>query len=116
MGSFELNHHGIKDLSGNVWEWCHDRWDADAYRRRWDGITVSEALELSELYGDRSEDLRRVLRGGSWDYSADYCRSAFRVRLRAGYRVGSLGFRVCLVRSPFPTSASYQQKNAEREQ
>ena len=39
-GSFSPNHHGLFDLSGNVWEWCEDRYKPD------------------EVY--------RVMRGGSW--------------------------------------------------
>jgi formylglycine-generating enzyme required for sulfatase activity len=36
----------------------------------------------------------RVVRGGSWDFDARYCRSAMRVSLRPAYRDFYLGFRL----------------------
>lgn len=30
VGSFKLEHNGIKDLSGNVWEWCEDKYDVSS--------------------------------------------------------------------------------------
>ena len=100
------NKFDLSDMHGNVWEWCLDRWDGAAYRRRWDGITAAETYELDEQYGDRSEYSRRVLRGGSYGRTADWCRSAFRFRYRAGDRFRFIGFRVCLVRSPLSSSDS----------
>ncbi|MEO0653031.1 MAG: hypothetical protein AAFZ65_20315, partial [Planctomycetota bacterium] len=42
----------------------------------------------------------RVVRGGSWGYSAWYCRSATRVGWWPGSRYWLLGFRVCLLPGP----------------
>jgi formylglycine-generating enzyme required for sulfatase activity len=50
---------------------------------------------------ERSGDAQRVLRGGSWFDSAAVCRSAIRIRVRAGGRDGINGFRVALVPGPF---------------
>ncbi|MCP4211688.1 MAG: SUMF1/EgtB/PvdO family nonheme iron enzyme, partial [Halieaceae bacterium] len=36
----------------------------------------------------------RVIRGGSWYYTAGHCRSAFRGRSSPSYRSDDLGFRV----------------------
>ena len=70
VGSFELNHHGIKDLSGNVWEWCHDWYD--------EGKTD------------------RVLRGGSWhSFEEDTLRSSCRFLLAD--RCDHVGFRLVVV-------------------
>ncbi len=38
----------------------------------------------------------RVIRGGSWVNTADYCRSATRFGGKLSYSVNGLGFRVCL--------------------
>ena len=100
------NRFDLSDMHGNVWEWCLDRWDAAAYRRRWDGITAAETYELGEQYGDRSEDPSRVLRGGSDGITANRCRSAFRYWNWAGFRFRNYGVRVCLVRSPLSSSDS----------
>ena len=41
---------------------------------------------------------RRVRRGGSWGYSAQGCRSAYRSCNTPSFRDGNLGFRVVAVR------------------
>ena len=40
-------------------------------------------------------DSRRVLRGGSWNLTADFARAANRNRRSPGYRDSLLGFRLC---------------------
>ncbi|MGZ3607328.1 MAG: formylglycine-generating enzyme family protein, partial [Syntrophales bacterium] len=62
-----------------------------------------------DWYGDYSSDSvtdptgpssgsYRVNRGGSWNYSANLCRSAYRNNIRPDYMDYGLGFR--LVRTP----------------
>ena len=46
-----------------------------------------------ELKHEFKQDPNRVYRGGSWFYSADYARAAFRDRLYPGSRDGLLGLR-----------------------
>jgi len=96
------NPWGLFDMHGNVWEWCQDRWDEHAYRRRWDGISSLETFELNEQYGDRNTEgnglgERRTQRGGSYSYPAWWCRAACRYRGRAGDSYRNCGLRVCLV-------------------
>ncbi|OKH26216.1 serine/threonine protein kinase [Hydrococcus rivularis NIES-593] len=68
VGSFPPNAFGLYDMHGNVWEWCSDRWH-DNY----EGAPVDGSAWLSE-----SEDAYRLLRGGSWDFYPECCRSASR--------------------------------------
>ncbi len=89
----EPNRWGLGDMHGNVWEWCLDLWDEDAYRKN-----TGVVFEIPEfpLVGTGERGFR-VYRGGSWYITAVGCRSAIRVGNPPGYRDGNLGFRVCLV-------------------
>ena len=71
-------------MHGNVLEWCGD----------WDSDYPEETVVDDPLGADVGSD--RVSRGGSWDYSAGYCRSAFRLRFVPSARFIILGFRVAL--------------------
>jgi formylglycine-generating enzyme required for sulfatase activity len=97
LGRKGSNAYGLYDMHGNVWEWCMDRWDESAYRRRVDGMTAEETFQLTQQHG--REELR-VLRGGSWCLTAVYCRAAYRNRVRAVISLWLSGLRACLVPSP----------------
>lgn len=83
VGSFQPNAFGLYDMHGNLWEWCED-WYHDSYN--------GAPADGSAWLGGGGQ--YRVLRGGSWDYNANYLRSAYRDRNVPDYRNISLGFRV----------------------
>ena len=83
VGRFRANDFGLFDLHGNVYEWCSD-WYAEDY--------YGSSLK-SDPPGPPTGSLR-VNRGGSWYFSARYCRSAYRNRGTPSLRRSSLGFRV----------------------
>ncbi|MCB0376149.1 MAG: formylglycine-generating enzyme family protein, partial [Sinomicrobium sp.] len=84
VGQKEPNSLGIYDMSGNVWEWCQDKWHDSYNGAPVDGNAWEEGKDGSD----------RVLRGGGWSGYARNCRSARRDRLRPEYRYGSVGFRL----------------------
>ncbi|MEN0050184.1 MAG: formylglycine-generating enzyme family protein [Bacteroidota bacterium] len=78
------NELGLHNMSGNVWEWCEDRWHEDFENAPQDGSAWSEG-----------ESSTRVCRGGSWIYNFDYyCRVAYRNYYFSDFRDNVIGFRV----------------------
>ena len=77
------NAFGLYDMHGNVWEWCHDYWQEDYYKRS------PEKDPTGPASGDR-----RVCRGGTWGVYFPESRSAFRAGTDAFTRKHSMGFRL----------------------
>jgi formylglycine-generating enzyme required for sulfatase activity len=85
--------YGAADMAGNVWEWTQSLWGKDLSRldfkypyRPDDGRENLEA----------GDDVRRVLRGGSWDDFRRSARCAFRNWNLPGSWYNNIGFRVIL--------------------
>jgi formylglycine-generating enzyme len=98
VGLKSPNFLGIHDMSGNVFEWCHDVYgDYEAV------IEQSEKdAETGALLNPTgvAEGSNRVVRGGPWNDTARYCRSAFRYDSAPSYRSFLIGFRlVCVLPS-----------------
>ncbi|MBF8185324.1 SUMF1/EgtB/PvdO family nonheme iron enzyme [Nonomuraea sp. K274] len=91
VGSFPLGRgpFGCMDQAGNVWEWCLDVWDPDAYSARLDQVTVDPVVST----GNAS---MRVLRGGNWWFTIEGLDAAYRFRNPVDNRNDDIGFRVAL--------------------
>jgi formylglycine-generating enzyme required for sulfatase activity len=85
VGSYLPNAWGLFDMHGNVYQWCKDWYNKDYYHN------CPRTDPCNETKADK-----RVLRGGSWSFSAGYCRSASRLWGAPGLRGRLVGFRFVL--------------------
>lgn len=83
--SYRANGHGLYNMTGNVWEWCWDRFDPEYYR----------ASPIENPTGPTQGE-RRAMRGGSYLCHASYC-NRYRTDARSSNAPDSattnLGFR-----------------------
>jgi len=87
VGRKASNGLGIHDMSGNVWEWCEDVYDSNAYSKHG---RKNPVVSSGGSY--------RVGRGGGWSSGPGDVRCAYRNRGAPGFRNGGVGFR--LLRTP----------------
>jgi len=83
VGSFPANDWGFYDMTGNVWEWTQDWYQADYY----------EDSPETDPAGPSTGD-EKVLRGCSWYNKPDVCFHATRDRYAPDVRLYYNGFRV----------------------
>lgn len=70
------SHYGLMDMSGNVLEWCLNKWE-----------------HPNDIY-----EIGLVIRGGFWGSRSGNCRSSSRSFRHPHNRFNFLGFRLCCVR------------------
>ena len=83
ISTFASTGWGVYDISGNVWEWCQDRYQ-------------SGFKELPDNGRPNRNGVGRVVRGGSWRRGIDLARVSARSWFEEDYRGDDLGFRCAL--------------------
>ncbi len=101
VGSYPANSWGVRDMHGNVWEWCQDLYldtAYTAYKAPSYGRPIPRAIDPlnTETFNDDGD--WRVIRSGSWFTSPLYCRSAIKSYYGSDDAAAYIGFRV--VRDP----------------
>jgi hypothetical protein len=89
VGSLPANEWGLREMHGNVWEWCEDHWHPSYEGAPDDGSAWLDAHPDGAAL--------RVLRGGSWINVARDVRSAYRYGSDPTDRSGDIGFRCARV-------------------
>ncbi|GHT49133.1 hypothetical protein AGMMS49982_01900 [Bacteroidia bacterium] len=84
VGTKQPNSLGIYDMTGNVWEWCEDCYDAKC--------------------------MYRVFRGGSWLNPPEFCEIPYRNYFMPMYRYDYLGVRVVYSAAPKATPKAPSRK------
>lgn len=85
VGSFKPNAFGVYDTAGNVTQWVEDRWNS----------TYDGAPQDGSAW-ETGDQLRRVMRSGSWYNNAETQHSSMRNADAPSVRNPKIGFRVAV--------------------
>ncbi len=83
VGQKQPNELGLYDMTGNMWEWCQDKYGKFYYEQN-----IKYSPE------GPSDGSGRVRRGGSWFTSVKNCRTSARSSLNENYKDNSITIRL----------------------
>lgn len=90
------NYLGLYDMTGNVWEWCEDKYDANYYKLC-EEQNIKSGKIVENPVNRESSTTRFVFRGGAYVVNVDFCAVRDRNGIDADHRDSAIGFRCVLV-------------------
>ena len=85
VGTKKANAFGLYDMSGNVYEWCWNKFSFDGYDTEAEGGSDPTGISVGS---------HRICRGGGWESSSDNCAVSYRHWFGPFSGVFCVGFRV----------------------
>ncbi|MBC8204542.1 formylglycine-generating enzyme family protein [bacterium] len=83
VGQYPPNGYGLSDMAGNVWEWVYDYYSPTFY---------ADSTKWNNPKGP-AKGTAKVIRGGSFNYTAEFITVYCRNRLKPASQLNFVGFR-----------------------